>query len=174
MRAEYIPEERLGKIRSRLGTRDRMIFDICLETGTRIDDVLALRCWQLKENGIVVLESKTNHVRKVDISGELSTRLKGYVRGRHALSYVFRGAGRKGQRKKLNRSTFWRNMVRAARMCGYKNEIYTPHSLRKVYAVRLLHKTRSLEAVRRDLGHKHLSTTMLYALSDRMDELNLY
>lgn len=174
MRAEYIPEDRLRRIRSRLGTRDKLIFDVCIETGSRIDDVLDLRCWQIHDGHATILESKTNKVRKSELSEDLYTRLRGYVKGRHHLSFVFRGSGRPRQRRKVNRSTFWRHMVEAARQCGYKTENYTPHSLRKVYAVRLLHKTRSLEAVRRDLGHKHLTTTMLYALSDRVDDLGLY
>ena len=45
---------------------------------------------------------------------------------------------------------------------------YSPHSLRKVYAVRALAKTGDLLAVQSDLNHSHLSTTMLYALSDRL------
>lgn len=174
MRAEYIPEDRLGRIRSRLGTRDKLIFDICIETGTRIDDVLDLRCWQIHDNKITVLESKTNKIRSVTISEDLYERLRGSVKGKHNLSFVFRGKGNPKQRKKVNRSTFWRHMVEAAHQCGYKTENYTPHSLRKVYAVRQFQKTRSLEAVRKDLGHKHLSTTMLYAWSDRVDELGLY
>lgn len=173
MRAEYIPEDRLGKIRARLGTRDKLIFDLCLETGSRIDDILDLRCWQIHDNKVTVLESKTNQIRTKEISEDLLKRLRGSVAGKHHLSFVFRGSGRKRQRKKLNRSTFWRHMELAAKQCGYK-ENYTPHSLRKVYAVRLFRKTRSLEAVRKDLGHKHLSTTMLYAWSDRVDELGLY
>lgn len=173
MRAEYIPEDRLGRIRSRLGTRDKLIFDLCVETGTRIDDVLDLRCWQIHDKKLVILESKTNQIRVSTISEDLHERLRGYVSGRHNLSFVFPGKGRPDQRRKINRSTFWRHMTEAATLCGYK-ERYTPHSLRKVYAVRQFHKTRSLEAVRKDLGHKHLSTTMLYAWSDRIDDLGLY
>ena len=174
MRAEYIPEDRLRRIRERLGFRDKLIFDLCIETGSRIDDVLDLRCWQIHDNTVTVMESKTNQIRKKELSEDLQNRLKAYVAGKHTLSFIFHGSGHKRQRKKINRSTFWRHMVNAARMCGYKTENYTPHSLRKVYAVRKFHETRSLEAVRRDLGHKHLSTTMLYAWSDRVDDFGLY
>lgn len=174
MRAEYIPEDRLGRIRARLGARDKLIFDLCVETGSRIDDILDLRCWQIHDGHVTILESKTNQIRTKPLSEDLQNRLRGSVIGKHNLSFVFRGNGNKRQRKKINRSTFWRHMVAAARQCGYKTENYTPHSLRKVYAVRQLNKTRSLEAVRRDLGHKHLTTTMLYAFSDRVDDLGLY
>lgn len=175
MRADYIPEDRQRRIRDRLGTVDKLIWDVCVETGTRIDDVLDLRKWQIHDGKIYVLESKTNHKRVTSVSAELYQRLREHTAHRHVFSFVFPGQMKKHRkRKKLNRSTFWRHMVKAARECGYKDEQYTPHSLRKVYAVRLFQKTRSLEAVRRDLGHTHLSTTMLYAWSDRVNELGLY
>lgn len=177
MRADYIPPVRLSKIRDRLGTTDKLIFDVCLETGTRIDDVLDLRKWQIHDGKIYVLESKTSHKRITSVSPGLYSRLSEHVKNKHVFAFVFpsrRPRRRTTKRKKLNRSTFWRNMVKAAHDCGYKTEQYTPHSLRKCYAVNLFQQTRSLEAVRRDLGHKHLSTTMLYAWSDRVDELGLY
>ena len=175
MRADYIPEDRQRRIRDRLGTVDRLIWDVCVETGTRIDDVLDLRIWQIHDGKIYVLESKTNHKRIASVSPELYQRLREHTEHRHVFSFVFPGQIKKHRkRRKLNRSTFWRHMVKAAHDSRYKTEQYTPHSLRKVYAVRLFQSTRSLEAVRRDLGHKHLSTTMLYAWSDRVDELGLY
>lgn len=176
LRAEYIPADRLRRIRDRLTTQDKLIMDTCIETGARIDDVLCLRGIQhdSKEHRIALLESKTNKRRVVTITPELSARLREQQGSRHHFAYIFRGLGNASQRRKPHRSTFWRHMVKAAELCGYRDNVYTPHSLRKIYAVNLLHKTRSLEAVRRDLGHKHLTTTMLYALSDRQDELGLY
>lgn len=179
MRAEYIPDDRLIRILRSLKRVDRLIADVCLATGARIDDVLSLRKWQIdtKVTGheqICVAESKTDKIRIVPITMDLADRLTQQCKGRHHLSYVFPGQLRPGQRRKINRSTFWRHFVESAKACGYKDCTYTPHSLRKIYAVRKLQQTRSLEAVRRDLGHKHLTTTMLYALSDRQDDFGLY
>ena len=39
---------------------------------------------------------------------------------------------------------------------------YTLHSLRKCYAVDQLRKTGSYERVQADLGHRYLSTTLIY------------
>jgi len=45
----------------------------------------------------------------------------------------------------------------------------SPHTARKSYAVSLLKaKGGDIEAVQAKLGHKYLSTTMLYALADKM------
>ena len=36
------------------------------------------------------------------------------------------------------------------------------HSARKIYAINLYRKTGDYNAVQRDLGHEHLSTTLIY------------
>ena len=67
----------------------------------------------------------------------------------------------------MHRTTYWRHFEAACRAHGWGDCGYTPHSLRKLYAVRKLAETRSLVAVQRDLGHTSPAVTALYALSDR-------
>lgn len=174
MRADYIPEDRLQRIRKCMLGVDRLITDVCLETGGRIDDVLALRKWQLDGTELLLMESKTNKRRKVTLTQELADKLQLVTQDRHQLQLIFYSRRPGKRRRKIHRTTYWRHFELAVRQCGYKDCNYSPHSLRKVYAVRLLRQTRSLEQVRRALGHEHITTTMLYALSDRQDELGLY
>lgn len=42
--------------------------------------------------------------------------------------------------------------------------------MRKVYAVDLMSKYGDIEKVRRVLNHKYVSTTMLYAMADKLME----
>ena len=174
MRSEYIPEDQLQRIRRSLNEGDRLILDMCIETGARIDEALCMRRYQIKGGRVLLNEWKTNKKRVCEISEDLQSRLGEKVKGKHVFSYVFDGQGRPEERAKVHRSTFWRHVKKVCKDLGLEQHTYTPHSLRKVYAVRLLRRTRSLEQVRKIMGHKYLSTTMIYALSDRADELGLY
>ena len=60
-------------------------------------------------------------------------------------------------------------MKRAARAFRLPQNV-GPHSFRKVYAVELLRKYGDLERVRRALNHGSYTTTMVYAMADRLLE----
>ena len=146
---------------------DRLITDILVETGFRLDDVMHMRKRNLSGCSVHLRERKTGHERTGTLSPETAGELKARAEKRHALSYIF-PARRRGRRlkKKLHRSTYWRHFYAACKAAGYANCGYSPHSLRKCYAVGLLKRTRSLQAVQEDLGHRNIQTTALYALSD--------
>lgn len=67
----------------------------------------------------------------------------------------------------MHRTTYWRHFNDAVERAGLAGRGYSPHSLRKCYAVKLFKKS-GLKAVQDDLGHKYESTTMLYAFSDQL------
>lgn len=134
------------------------MFDLLLETGFRIDDVLRIRKYQLRRDYITLKERKTGNVRTVPYSGKYR------VSGGN-LSYVFPSRrGRAGDKRKLHRSTFWRHFEKAVKAAGLSGRGYTVHSLRKCYAVELYKRTGDVLRVQKDLGHKNLSTTCLYLL----------
>ena len=148
---------------ARLGRRDRIITAILDATGFRLDDVMRARVWELRTQTIKLREAKTGKVRSVTISPGLHSRLSAYFAGRPPLRAAFPTLCRR-RRHREHRSTFWRHFVAAAAAAGLPRS-YTPHGLRKRYAVRLFRQTGDLEAVRRDLGHAYIGTTAIYALS---------
>lgn len=177
MRAAYIPPDHLKRIREHLKPQTKLVIDLAVETGYRIEDILTLRVWQinLKKREVWTIEQKTGKERTVQLSEGMCDRIAAWTRPGSRFRYVFGTRRRHGKgRRKLSRATVWRDMERACKACKLDGRQYTPHSLRKVYAVNALAKKRSLVAVQRDMGHKHISTTMLYALSDRMDDLGMY
>ena len=163
----YIPEERALVILRSLGYVDRIITLLLIETGFRLDDVMHLRLWQLTADTLSVRERKTGHVRSVVVPSVLADKLRVYAAGRHRLAYAFPCLRRAGKNK-MHRTTYWRHFVAACERHGWGDCGYTPHSLRKLYAVRKLAETRSLKAVQDDLGHTSPAVTALYALSDRL------
>lgn len=167
MANRYIPPDRLDAVRRHLSGTDGLITDVLLDTGFRLDDVMHLRVYHIRSGVLDLRERKTGHRRCVALSEGLRERCRAYARRRNGLSYAF-PALRAGGRRKMHRTTYWRHFIDAVRRAGYGGEGYTPHSLRKVYAVRLFEKTGSLAAVQADLGHSRPEITMIYALSNRI------
>ena len=128
-----------------------------------------LRTWQLMGEEISLRERKTGNHRTVALPSGLAADLRAYAMKRHKLSFAF-PALRRGGRKKMHRTTYWRHFVQACKELGWQDCGYDPHSLRKLYAVRQLAKTGSLYAVQKDLGHAHIGVTAIYALSDRFGD----
>ena len=169
MRNRHIPEDDLREIAAQLRGVDHLITALLIGTGFRLDDVMHLRCWQLGRDAISIRERKTGHARAVTIPADLSDLLRAYIAGRHPFRYAF-PALRRGGAGKMHRTTYWRHFKAAARRLGMGDRGYTPHSLRKGYAVKALSRTGSLKAVQDDLGHTSPMVTALYALSDRLGD----
>lgn len=169
MRSKYIPEDALVQIRALLAPSDRYLTDFLLATGFRLDDVLHLRRWQLSQGELTLKERKTGKVRSISIPPELQLKLNqsGENSRGCALRFAF-PALRSGGKGKMHRTTYWRHFRAAVTAAGYEGRGFSPHSLRKVYAVRLFNR-KGLKAVQEDLGHTYESTTMLYVFSDMID-----
>lgn len=153
---------------SRLQPADKELALLLIDTGFRLDDIMHVRLWQLCKPTLTLLERKTGKLRSVSLS---HIHIKHWTESsseKNPLSFAFPRLARRGKRKNMHRTTFWRHFAEAVKACGFAGCGYSPHSLRKVYAVNLLRRTRSLEKVQKDLGHSHIGTTALYAFSDAM------
>lgn len=142
-------------------------------TGYRVDDILHTRCWMWEGDHIELIERKTSNVRRVTITPEVRRIVEQYkacvgLENGNALSaFIPSRRKRKTDRKKLHRSTLWRHFENAVKESGFEDMGYSLHSLRKCYAVDKFRKTGSFEDVQRDLGHRYVSTTLIY-LSDAL------
>lgn len=109
-------------------------------------------------------ERKTGKIRTVALPSEITEAYKRHPQ-RGAFLYAFPSL-RDGGRRKLHRTTYWRHFKRAVERAGFEGKGFSPHSLRKCYAVEKYRLCGDLREVQLDLGHNHISTTMLYALAD--------
>lgn len=161
MKSEYVMEQKLLQALDLLTEGNRLVMRVCLATGLRLGDVLALRSDQLGRQ-FYVTEKKTGKKRRVNLSDDLLVAL----RRQAGKNWVFEGSGAGGHR---TRQAVWKDLKRAARALRIDRNL-TPHSARKAYAVKLMEKYGDLEKVQRALNHDNSAVTVIYALADRLPD----
>lgn len=140
---------------------NRLVMRVILHTGLRISDVLSLTPDDLKRRRWVT-ESKTGKRRLIGLPEELRRDLIEEA----GEFWVFPG---RNPRKHRSRQAVWADVKRAAMLFRLPQNVGT-HSMRKVYTVHLLQKYGNIERVRKNLNHRYLSTTLIYAIADQLLE----
>lgn len=161
MRTEYLLDREVDQILSALTDTNRLVMRVCLQTGLRVGDVLALKPEKLKPH-FWVTEQKTGKARQVGLPEPLLSDLKKHS----GKQWVFEG---RDPRKHHTRQAVWKDVKRAAEAFRIKQNV-APHSARKVYAVKLLDKYGDMEKVRRALNHNSETVTLIYAMADKQLE----
>lgn len=159
MRAEYLIERQLDLILAALTPENRLACEVMLATGLRISDVVELPREAVKYS-FIVTEKKTRKRRRVRLSAELVERVRASSEGS---AWAFPSPVDPARHR--TRQAVWKDIKRAQRAFRLKVNA-SPHSMRKVYAVELMHKYGDIERVRRALNHDHYDTTYLYAMAD--------
>ena len=132
-----------------------------LATGLRISDVVELQRKEVKTN-FTISEKKTGKRRRVRLPADLVAEV---LQTSEGSPWAF-PSPRDPQRHRT-RQAVWKDIKRAQRAFRL-NVNAAPHSMRKVYAVELMHKYGDIDRVRRALNHDHYDTTILYALADQL------
>lgn len=162
MTTEYLLAKEVDYVLAALTPSNQLIMRVCLHTGLRLGDVLALRTADLRRQ-FWIEEAKTKKRRRVNLPGVLLDEIKKQA-GRE---WAF--PGRKPGTHKT-RQAVWADVKRAARAFRLRQNV-APHSARKVYAVNLLHSSGGdLKKVQRALNHGSLTTTMVYAMAAELLE----
>lgn len=162
MKTEYLLNEQVERVLAALTPSNRLVMRLCLHTGLRIGDALALKTEQLKRR-FWIREQKTNKPRIVGIPEPLLSDLKAHA----GKIWVFES--RLDPAKHRTRQAVWADVKRAAKLFRLPQNV-GPHSARKVYAVELMRKYGDLERVRRALNHGSVIVTQIYALADMLLE----
>lgn len=158
MRSEYTDKKSFARLFSALSEKTALCARLCLETGMRVGDAVALTPASLKPGKVEYIAQKTGKKDVKPISKEL---FKALLRI-SGVDYVFESARSKSGH--LTRQAVWKALKKAARLAGATGNI-TPHTARKVYAVEM-RKAVGLKETQRLLQHSNQETTMLYAMSD--------
>ena len=133
----------------------RLAWDVAIETGLRISDIITLKISDLAPI-MHVRERKTGKIRKIYMSTQLRTRLTANAAKYHS-PYCFPGHSN----GHIHRDTIGR-AIRHARADAQIDGIISMHSARKMYAIDLYAQYGDPDAVQSELGHEHLATTLLY------------
>lgn len=189
MKTDYICLDRMQEILHGLMPDNRDVLLLSMYTGLRVSDVLGLRwekCSSLQPGQLLSLVAmKTGKVVNVMISPPVFEILKRRGAGVRQKGWVFPGRIRGTESQNdgaetsvpRTRQAVWKDLKRAARLyrCDGRKlrENLGPHSCRKMFAVSLYRETKSLEVVRRALGHSDLAVTLVYALADELTSRSL-
>lgn len=160
MKTEYLLRREVEHVLAALTPSNRTVCRVCLHTGLRLSDVLALKTADLGPQ-FWVKEAKTGKKKRVGLPAALLEEILRQAGPEWAFP------GRKGGHR--TRQAVWADVKRAARAFRLPQNV-APHSFRKVYAVDLLRKYGNIERVRRALNHSDFATTMIYAMSDQLLE----
>lgn len=158
MTTEYLIRKEMEHVFAALTPQNRLVCEVCVATGLRVGDVLALKPDQLAQQ-FWITESKTGKKRRVNLKGDLLERLRRNA-NKH---WVF--PGDRDPRKHRTRQAVWHDVKRAARAFRLPQNVGV-HSLRKVYAVEKLKGTKgNLHSVQKALNHSDQTTTMCYVMA---------
>lgn len=158
MTTEYLLETEVQRVLMALTPVNRLVVRTMLHTGLRVGDVLALRSAQLGRR-FWITEAKTGKRRQVAFPDELLADL----RAQAGKIWVFESA--RDPAKHRTRQAVWKDVKRAAKAFRLPQNVGT-HSMRKVYAVRLMGKYGDIKRVQRALQHSSPATTLIYAMAD--------
>ena len=160
MKTDYLLHREVEHVLAALTPVNRVIMRVCMHTGLRVGDVLALRTAQIAPR-FWVTEQKTKKRRIVGLPADLLADMR-KISGK---KYVFEHSN--DPERHRTRQAVWKDVKRAARAFRLPQNV-APHSARKVYAVDLLAKYGDIAKVQRALNHSGPSVTMIYAMADQL------
>lgn len=163
MKAEYLLDEQVERVLAALTPVNRLVMRVCLHTGLRIGDVLAFRTQQVQKGPRWwITEQKTGKRRMVALPVDLWQELCAQAGD----PWVF--PGRCDPAKHRTRQAVWKDVKRAAWAFRLDSVNASPHSARKIYAVKMLEEYGSIAKVQRALNHSSQSVTMIYVMADKL------
>jgi integrase/recombinase XerD len=153
-----------------LGARDGAMLEILYATGTRVSELVSLRCEGVDlDMGYVVAYGKGAKERIVPIGSRAVERLRHYQGDARQLllkgkdnPYLFTNS--RGGR--LTRQGFWKIIKKYGVLAGLRSHL-SPHVIRHSFATHLLEHGADLRAVQQMLGHADISTTQIYTHVNR-------
>lgn len=163
MRTQWVPQGEIVHVLAALQPKNRLACEISLATGLRINDVLALKTEQIKQQRFTVREEKTGKTRAIYLPKELHERAL-TCSGKH---FVFEG--RCNGKVHRTRQAVFKDLKRVSKLFGIKENV-APHSLRKIYAVEEYKKHGNLKRVQKLLNHSSEAVTQLYAFANVIDK----
>lgn len=159
MKADYVSPAVWKTLYCKMGYENALALQLCLETGMRIGDAVALRPCDINGKTVTFCAQKTGKIAVSEISANLAKRLK-TIAGKN---WVFVG---RDSRKHRTRQAVYKDLRAVAKQYGVLEHV-SPHSARKTYAVSV-YRSDGLKACKERLQHDNETTTLLYAIADKI------
>ena len=160
MTTGVVLDRKLELVLALLMPENALVARVMLSTGLRVGDVLELTPEQIRPSTRIV-ERKTGKARTVRIPKSLCSE----VLRRSSACWAFPSP--RDPCRHRTRQAVWADITRAQKACRFTVNLGT-HSMRKVYAVKLMHRYQDLSKVQAALLHDRPEVTMLYALADKL------
>jgi integrase len=151
-----ISNEQAKRLEYWIDGRFKVIFELAVESGMRISDILALRVRDI-QNPMTVYETKSKRKRTFTLSDNLYQTLLFFKDWQSDNAYVF--YSEQDSTKHVHRSTVHRQIKKALTWLDFDA---SAHSARKLYAQNIYEKTGSVEKVQKALNHRKIQTTLAY------------
>lgn len=155
MYTEFLTDDEIADLTHALKPPHCFIFQLGLDTGLRISDIITLEKKRLWVREPTIKEKKTGKTKRIYIKKDLRKKLIKYSE-KHK-KYVFQSRSKSGH---ISRQAVFKAFKKAAAQCGIEKKIGT-HSMRKSYARRLYSK-KPLKYVQCKLNHENVAETLLY------------
>lgn len=144
------------------GRRDHLLFNLMLRTGIRLGSALALDLEDidLARNEVHLRHAKGGRQDTVYLGRGIRRHLAKYIKGRPAGPLFTASNGRRISRRHAQRRfSMW------VQRAGISRQV-SCHSLRHSMAMSLYHRTRDILLVKEALGHRSITSTLVYARAD--------
>ena len=150
----------IKKHKTPIAMRDHLMFSLLLGTGIRLSSLVKLNVGDVDlASGTIRVNGKGNVEQLVFLNRGLERLLKNYLAPRVDTTdplFLSLRARRIGVRQVELRLAYWLELAGIKRRCSV-------HSLRHTFATQLYENTGDLRLVQVALGHRHITTTEIYA-----------
>lgn len=144
---------------SRTGSRNQMLFNIGINTGLRVSDILNLKVNDVRNKShIVVSEKKTGKTKRILINANLRKDIEDYIINMDNNDYLFKS--KKGKNSPITRIQAYRILNDAATKLDIK-EIGT-HTMRKTFGYWHYKIYKDVAILQDIFNHSSPSITMRY------------
>lgn len=128
-------------------------------TGCRLEEAISLevKSVDLENKKAILRYTKNDEPRNVYLVSPLAKRLKKLIEGKKPEDLVFTNL----RGKKVIPQDFIDDLKKAAKIAGITKRVY-PHLFRHTYGTLLYVSTRDIALVKEVLGHKDITSTMVY------------
>ncbi|MBQ8475568.1 site-specific integrase [bacterium] len=159
----------IEKILEKQSQRNLLLFDMGINFGLRISDILALDVIDVKERDFILLnEKKTGKFKKIHINFKIKSLLKKYTENKSPHEPLFKTKFK----NRMDRITAYRIINKACKLANINTNIGT-HTLRKTFGYHFYKEYKDVAILQKILNHSSPTITMRYIgiEQEEIDEL---